>query len=195
MVSVTDFGLLSTLNYASAELQVEFMKQEAFKFFVQDKKVADFVEINVMRASNHLMIMSSIITSNHQHIEQLNEEFLKKLKDRFFALEAREQEALKQRLLLRLEAFYSSVKDFAEADASDFFLSNLQVQGLNLQVISLLHSGADFDTLMPIIRDKFYENKRRILVEFTNDRSGTTSISEKDTYLGLKPHIQRVEVV
>ena len=187
-VGIVDFGVLSILNYAAAEVLAEFMRVGAAEYFVEELKLANHVEILVTRASDHIFIHTSILGIEPVLLENLSEYLYNYVANNHRRLDDTRYELIKSRILLRLEPTFHSVADMGHDNANDLFLSNGQISDLKSKAAVVIKNSSSGGALSRVIVEKFVETKRRIVVEFTN--SETNDVVPADSVFNkLRPRL------
>lgn len=195
-VTAVDMGPFTIFNYAGAQLAAELLKVTAAEFFVEIHKLTNVVDIEVVRGSNHLMIFVSFsMLGDPITLEHHMEDYLRYMSSEFESYKSADRldkfDLIRRRLLLRMDFSYTNLKDFAQDDANDLFLSRGQVEGLKMKARALLNSEAELETFRLIIKEKLLQNKSRLVVEFTN-YLGKEAVKQKDTFGGLLPKVVQV---
>ena len=188
--SIVDFGQISIFNYAAAELLVEFMKTASNEYFVGELKITNMVQMSALRCSNHIFIHLNILGMDVLALEKYGEYFFGYVSNSFTNMDDAKYELIKSRLVLRLEATYRSVADMGHDNANDIYLSNGHINDLKVKSINLIQNSSNGGALFQVVKEKFIENKRRFLLEFTNSPSDSF-ISTSSTHNGQKGRIIR----
>ncbi len=189
-VGIVDFGVLSIFNYAAAEVLAEFMRVAAVEYFVEELKLANRVEIMVMRASDHIFIHTAILGIDPVTMEKHSEYLYNYVANNHRLLDDAKYELIKSRILLRLEPTFRTVADMGHDNANDLFLSNGQIADLKSKAAVVIKNSSNGGALSRVIVEKFVETKRRIVVEFTNSES-IDVVSPDNVFNKLKPRLIR----
>ncbi len=188
LVSAIDLGLLSPIQMAGTRVLTEFLIIQAQNYFMQDVQQESKTRFDLVKVSNRLILLIKLEGTDPRFLETSVEGFIKASYSSFSVIGENYFEQVLKRVLLREAPDFGSVSDFAEEDSNDLFYSNGSAHSLRYKVYQVLTHQTDLESTKKIFRDQIIENKKRIIVEFTNN-STSPILDSKDTLGGLLPKL------
>ena len=188
LISVIDLGVLSPIHMAGAKVITEFLLIQAQNYFMQDAQQESKTRFELVTVSNRLVLLVKLQGTDPRFLETSVEGFLKVSFSSFSVIEEAHFQQILKRVLLRMTPDYGSVADFARQDSNDLFYSHGTAHSLLYNVFNVLTRQTDLESTRKIFKEKIIENKRRIIVEFTN-KSNSPILDSNDTLGGLLPKL------
>lgn len=182
-VSALMLGEFSPIKYASALVLQEFLKYMARKLLVDGSEKELLSQVKLVRVSNQMLILIQMFGTNVMKYEALGETYLLKSWELFQGYGENEFALLKRMARVRAEKDFVTVKDYAHEDAKDLVLSERIHHSVLENVLRLLSSELDYETMMGFLKERFVGSRTRVIVEYGHYLSSKATLS-KDAVFG-----------
>lgn len=193
-VSAVLLGEFSPIKYASALVLQEFLKYMARKLLVDSMQQEMLKQVKLLRVSDQMLILIQMNGTNVKKFESLGENFLMRSWELFQTYGETEFRLLKRMARVRAEKDYLTVKDYAHEDAKDLVLSERQHHSVLENVLRLLSTELDYESMMGFLKEKFGGCRSRVIQEYGHYLSSHATLSKDSVFGGLdvKVHLTHI---
>ena len=187
MTTVVDMGVFSSETMGCASIIVEHMTLVAQRLFSTDASQQSKSTFEIRRVVNHILLYMRYEGTDPKVVETQAEALLKLVAMDIEKLGVGPLDKLKTRALARLEREYGSVRDYAEEDGEDVYVSHGETHTVRETVRGLL-GLIGVEAVKRGMRVLVAKNPRRLVLEVTNCKSCGV-VEPFDVLGGLKPRL------